>query len=157
MKNSLLIHYFLVNLGFSCEISVCPKNFPCKAFYSGKNGVWNRSQTMWDSFQTSTIIVENLSFLYFWNPSCVHRNVPAYACFDLRMQVATHIRRPIATLVILFSKNDFCLFKRLYFLFQHPLNQFNIWLCSKLALGLRVRASSGYRGPSYKGYKIRYL
>ena len=41
---------------------LCFKNIPCKAFYSGKNGVWNGSQTMWDSFQTSTIIAKNFHF-----------------------------------------------------------------------------------------------
>ena len=49
-----------------------------------KNGVWNGSQTMWDLFQISAIIVENFSFLYFWNPSCVCKNVPAYTYFSLR-------------------------------------------------------------------------
>ena len=38
---------------------------------------------MWDSFQTSAIIAENLSFLCFWNPSYVHRNVLIYLCFSL--------------------------------------------------------------------------
>ena len=39
MKNSLLIHYFLVNLGFFCGIFVCFENVPFKAFYSGKKEV----------------------------------------------------------------------------------------------------------------------
>ena len=65
MKNSLLIHYFLVNLKFFSWDFCCFENVPCKAFYSGKNGVWNGSQTMWDLFQTSAIIAENLLFLCF--------------------------------------------------------------------------------------------
>ena len=64
MKNSILIHYFLVNLVFFFHgIFVCFENVPCKALYSGKNGVWNGSQMMWDSFQTSAIIAKNLHFL----------------------------------------------------------------------------------------------
>ena len=74
---------------------------------------------MWDSLQTSVIIVENLSFLYFWNPSYVRRNVlaKAYAGISLRKQAATHVRRPRTSLVILFPKYDFHSFKMLYFPF----------------------------------------
>ena len=43
MKNSFLIHYFLVNLSFSYGIFVYFENVPCKTLYSGKNGVWNGS------------------------------------------------------------------------------------------------------------------
>ena len=42
---------------------LCIKNIPCKALDSGKNGIWNGSQMIWDSFQTSVIIAENLHFL----------------------------------------------------------------------------------------------
>ena len=42
---------------------MCFENVPCKVLYSEKNGVWNGSQKMWDSFQTSAIIVENFSFM----------------------------------------------------------------------------------------------
>ena len=75
---------------------------------------------MWDSFQTSSIIAENLHFLCFWNPSCVRRSVPVYACFGSRSQAVTHVRGPMATLVILFQKIDFCSFKMLYFPFNTP-------------------------------------
>ena len=102
---------------FLWDFCVSFENVPCRAFYKGKNGVWNSSQMMWDSFQISTIIVENLHFLYFWNPSCVHRIMPVYTCFGTRTQDATHICRSRATLVILFPKIDFCSFKRLYFPF----------------------------------------
>ena len=54
----------------------------------------------WDSFQTLTIIAENLPFIFFGNPSCVRKNVPAYACFSLYTQAATNVRKPRATLVI---------------------------------------------------------
>ena len=122
-----------------------------------KNGVWNGSQTMWDSFQTSDIIVENLSFLCIWNLCCLRRNVPGYACFGSSMQAVTYVRRPRATLVILFWKIDFCTFKRLYFPFLHSSSQHDIWLGSKLALDLRVWASLGNGGSSHKGYKMQCL
>ena len=57
---------------------------------------------MWDSFQTSAIIIENLPFLCLWNPNCICKSVPVYACFRPCMQAAAHIRGPKATLVILF-------------------------------------------------------
>ena len=52
---------FIFPMGFSVYL----KNVPFKALYSGKNEVYNGSQVMWDSFQTSFIIVENLHFLCF--------------------------------------------------------------------------------------------
>ena len=65
---------------------MCFENVPCKAFYSWKNRGWIGSQMMWDSFQTSAIILENLPFLCFWNPSCMRRIVLAYACNGSRKQ-----------------------------------------------------------------------
>ena len=50
----------------------------------------------------------------------MRRNVPAYACFGLRMQATAYIRGPRATLVILFPKILFFSFKRLYFHFNTP-------------------------------------
>ena len=50
---------------FPMGFSICFENVSCKALYSGKNEVYNGSQMMWDSFQTSFIIVENLHFLCF--------------------------------------------------------------------------------------------
>ena len=44
---------------------MCFENVPCKAFYSEKMGFGAAPRTMWDSFQTSIIIVENLHFLCF--------------------------------------------------------------------------------------------
>ena len=108
VKNSLLIYYFLVNLRFFSWDFCVFWNVPCKAFYSGKNGVWNGSQTMWDSFQTSTIIAENTHFSYFWNPSCVRRNVPMYACFGPCRWAEGHFGH-------LLPKIDFCSFQKLYF------------------------------------------
>ena len=140
MKNSLLIHYFLVNLVFF-PWDLCVLKMYHVRFYIVENRIWNDSQTMWDSFQTSDIIAKNFPFLCLWNPSYVCRSVLAYECFGPRMQAATHVHRSRATLVILFPKIDFYLFKMLYFPFWHFSSQFNIWLDSKLALGFRVRAS----------------
>ena len=98
---------------------MCFENIPCKALCSGKKKkkeVWNGSQMMWDSFQTSAIIAENLHFLCFSNPSCVHRSVPAYACFSLRMPA--HVHGLIATLVILFPKFFFSNLKCYIFYFN---------------------------------------
>ena len=41
---------------FSRENFVCFENIPCKATYNVKKGVCNDSQTMWDSFQISTLM-----------------------------------------------------------------------------------------------------
>ena len=86
---------------------MCFETIPCKTFYSWKTGVWNGSHMMWDSFQTSAIVAKNLSFLCFWKPSCIRRNVLAYACFgpaytsrNPRMQVEGHFDHFI-------SKNKF--------------------------------------------------
>ena len=110
---------------------------------------------MWDSFQISAIIAKNLYFLCLWNPSCIRKSVPTYACFGPRMQAVAHVRGLRATLVILFPKIDFCSFKRLYLPFPHSLSQFDIWLGSKLALGHRVCTSLGNGGPIRKGYKMQ--
>ena len=45
---------------------------------------------------------------------------PAYACFGPCTQAAAHIRGKMATLVILFSKIDFCSFKSLCFYLNIP-------------------------------------
>ena len=45
---------------------------------------------------------------------------PAYACFGPCTQAAAHIRGKRATLVILFSKIDFCSFKSLCFYLNIP-------------------------------------
>ena len=99
----------------------------------------------------------NLYFLCLWNPSCIRKSVPTYACFGPRMQAIAHVRGLKATLVILFPKIDFCSFKRLYLPFPHSLSQFDIWLGSKLALGFRIWASLENKGLSRKGYKMRCL
>ena len=40
-------------------------------------GVWNGSQTMWDSFQTSHLMLKNFPFITL---ACVRRPVYAYVC-----------------------------------------------------------------------------
>ena len=126
---------------------MCFENVPYKTLYNGKNRIWNSSQMTWDSLQTSAIIAENLHFPYFWNPSCVRKNMPTYACFGPHMWAKGHFG-------LLFPKIGFCSFKRLYFSFYHSLNQFDIRLCFKWALGLRVWASLENEGPSRKRYKM---
>ena len=69
------------------------ENVPCKATYSVKIGVWNDSQMMWDSFQTSALIQKNdliyvSGTLYAHAGSslrahverCVHKLIPTCAC-----------------------------------------------------------------------------
>jgi len=87
-----------------------------------------------------------------------------YAKMCLCTHALTCVHKPQLTYVIWwplwsfkFSKIDFCSFKRLYFPFWHSSSQFNIWLGSKLALDLRVRASLGNGGLSRKYYKMRCL
>ena len=112
---------------FSSESCIFPMGFLCvlkmyhvRLYIMEKNRVWNGSQTMWDSFQTSVIIVENLHFSCFWNPSCVCRSVPMYTYFGSCTQTATHVCGPRAILVILFPKIDFCSFKSYIFHFNTP-------------------------------------
>ena len=73
-------------MGFLCLF----EKIPCKAFFSGKNGVWNGSQTMWDSFQTSAIITKNLPFyvsetLAAYVEVCLRTHALAYVCRLLPM------------------------------------------------------------------------
>ena len=64
------------------------------AIYIVKMRVWNSSQTMWDSFQTSVFNVENLPFIIF---GTLHAR--AGLCLRvhaswLRAQVDSYTRRP---------------------------------------------------------------
>jgi len=49
-------------------------------------GVWKGSQTMWDSFQTSAIIAENLSY--------ASKILVMYARMCLRTHALASVRRP---------------------------------------------------------------
>ena len=74
---------------------MCFENIPCKAFYSGKNGVWNDSQRMWDS--------ETLAA---YSRVCLHTHalarVSAYAGYNPRTWAERHFG-------LLISKNRFLL------------------------------------------------
>ena len=76
---------------------MCFENVPCKALYSRKNGVWNGSQTMWDSFQTSAIIEKTCLFY-------TSETLAVCARVCLSTQAAAHICGPSATLVIYLQK-----------------------------------------------------
>ena len=58
--------------------------------------------------------------------SYVSESLAVYTRMCLRMQALAHVCRPMATLVILFLKIDFCSFKRLYFPFLHSSSQLDI-------------------------------
>jgi len=61
---------------------MCFEKVPCMALYIEKMGVWNGSQMMWDSFQTSNLM-QKLSFHSFWNPSMRFMPMYVYACMEL--------------------------------------------------------------------------
>ena len=115
VKTSLFDSLFLVNLMFSLRIFYVFENVPCKALYSWKIGVWNSSQKMWDSFQTSVFNAENLPFLCLWNPTCVHRLVPAMQALRLRTPVHACVRRLRVFFGLYFPKNIFFYSLKSYF------------------------------------------
>ena len=57
---------------------MCFEKLLCMAFYNSKIGVWNDSQTMFDSFQNSNFKAKKLSFMVFGTLTCIH--MPMYAC-----------------------------------------------------------------------------
>ena len=63
------------------------KRYHVLLFILKKLGVWNGSQTMWDSLQTSALLHKNLSFIVSETLACVCMPVCAYAC----MKHATYI------------------------------------------------------------------
>ena len=81
VKNSLFDLLFLVNLVFSLRIfCVCIEKVLCMALCSWKMGVWNGSQRMWDSFQTSHLMLKNLFFIVFGTLACMWRPLYVYTC-----------------------------------------------------------------------------
>ena len=50
------------------------------ALYSEKIGVWNDSQTMWDSFQNPSLMQKKFPFIVFGTLTCVHMLVYVYSC-----------------------------------------------------------------------------
>ena len=101
---------------------------------------------------------KKFSFLYLWNPSCIHKRVPVYACFGPHTQANAHVRRPRANLVILFPKIYFCSFKRLCFHFNTPqVNLISDWALNwPWALefehhwGMRARVVKGTKCGVYR-------
>ena len=97
---------------------MCFENVPYKALYSGKKWDLERLPNNVGFIPSVSHYCKILSFLILLNPSCIRKNMPAYTCFSLHTQAATHICRPRATLVILFPKIDFYSFRKLYFHFN---------------------------------------
>ena len=110
MKNSILIHYFKANLGFPLKNFVCLENVPYKAFYSRKNGFGS-------TFRRCGIHSKPQLLLQKTCISYASEILAAYTGMCLCTHVLAHVCGPKATLVILFSKIDFCSFKKLYFPF----------------------------------------
>ena len=54
-------------------------------------GVWNSSQTIWDSFQTSHLMLKNLSFIVLGTLAWVRRPVYAYACMKYAHVALEHV------------------------------------------------------------------
>ena len=71
------------------------------AIYIVKMGVWNNSQTLWDSFQTSVFNAENLSFIV---SGTLHARVGSslrvHASW-LHVQIDSCVRRPRIALALL--------------------------------------------------------
>ena len=78
--------------------------------YIVKMGVWNSSQTMLNSFQTSTLMQKTyISYSSETLPACIG------SC--LRTQVHACVHRPRVSFGLYFPKIDFLLIKKLYFPF----------------------------------------
>ena len=116
-ENSLFDSLFLVNLSFPLGFSVCFEKLLCMAFYIEKMRVWNSSQTISDSFQTSVLMQKKTCFSQFLEPqhayTCMKlaytdlENAYAYTC------LCTHALRFSQPF---FFKNSFIQFiKELYF------------------------------------------
>ena len=54
------------------------ESIPCKAIYIMKIGVSNDSQTMWDSFQTTTLMQKTCLFMFL--EPFMHAQVDSYMC-----------------------------------------------------------------------------
>ena len=90
-------------------ISMCFENIPCKAIYIVKIGVWNDSQTMWDSLQTSALMQKTCLFSV---SGTLHTHIRS----GLHAQVDSCVRMLRVSLV-LFSKNRFiCSLKVIFFI-----------------------------------------
>ena len=63
VKNFLFDSLFLMNLMFPLRMFCVFWKGTIMDFYSWEMGVWNVSQTLWDSFQTLYLMLKNLSFI----------------------------------------------------------------------------------------------
>ena len=117
VKNSLFDSLFLMNL------SVFPWDFSVflKIYHSVKIGVWNDSQTMWDSF---SINAENLPYLCFWNLLCMRKIVPTCACKKLCAHTDSCVRIARVSLALLFQKYIYLLIKS--YIFHFNISQVNL-------------------------------
>jgi len=83
---------------------MCFEKVPYMAIYIMKMGVWNGSQTIWDSFQTSVFNTENLPFivsrtLHVHLGSSLHAHA-SWPC----AQIDSCVRRPRVSLALFFQK-----------------------------------------------------
>jgi len=117
VKNSLFDSLFLVNLSFSLKIFCVLENEPCMAIYIVKMGVWTGSQTMRDSFQTSTLM-QKTCFFY------VSKTLLACASSCLRTHALRLCTQAKCFLWPFFSKNRF-FFSLKSYIFHFNIPQIN--------------------------------
>ena len=86
MKNSILIHYFLVNLVFFLWNFCVFKNISCKAFYSGKN--WGLER-----LPNNVGFIPNLSHYCRKLAFFVSETLATYVGVCLHMRALAHIHR----------------------------------------------------------------
>ena len=80
VKNSLFDSLFPMNLMLSLGFSVVFWKATMYGFICWKKGVWNNFQMIWDSFQTSHLMLKNFPFIVSGTLACVRRPMYAYAC-----------------------------------------------------------------------------
>ena len=128
-------------------------------------GVWNDSQTMWDSFQNQILMQKNLPFIVSKTLACARMPVHAYACIKhvhagLENTCAyacmrTHV---LGFLWPFFSKNSlFSSYKSYIFSENTFLKSISIWLSPKPTLGFKILTSLGNGSLSRKRYKMQCL
>ena len=103
---------------------MCFENVPCMTIYIMKIGVWNGSQTMWDSFQTSVFNAENLTFVVFRTlHASVGSGLRAHASWPCA-QADSCVRRPRISLALLFQNYIYLLIKS--YIFHFNISQVNL-------------------------------
>jgi len=86
------------------------------AIYIEKIEVWNGSQMMWVSFQTSTLMHKTCLFYVF---GTLHACAGSYLCAHasrLRGQVDSCVCMPRASLALFFKKRFICSLKVIFFI-----------------------------------------